>query len=199
MKAQVARVMFFVSLLVLSACGGQGGSDTEGKGQVSIVLSSGAASAAAMQAGSNWNGSSGQGQQGCAALQAASVTFSAIVARTLDGTFVDVTIALPDTVDLLSLVNGKTATLPAGFLPPGTYDQFVVVMRSVDLTLGDGTKIAITPPGGGWTAIVQVAQPFTVVANQTTTVTLKFRSDLSFVCGLGGWEFHPDFEADGKD
>jgi hypothetical protein len=177
--------------MAFTACGGAG-SDTAGSGQVSIVLAASSASSASALATEDHEG-------GCPGLQAASVTFSAIQARTLDGTLVDVTIALPATVDLLSLGAGKQATLPAGFLPPGTYDQLVVVMKSVELTFADGTQVAITPPGGGWTAIVQVTQPFTVAANQTTTVTFRFHRDESFGCGMSGWEFHPRFDCDGRD
>ena len=193
MKTQpstLARATLVLSVLTLTTCGGQEGMDTAGMGQLSLVLASSAAPVASMQASS---------EHSCGAPQAASVTFSAILARTLGGTLAEVTIALPTTVDLLSMVNGKDATLPDGFLPPGTYDQFVVVMKSVELTLIDGTKVTITPPGGGWTAIVNVTQPFTVVAGQTTTVKLKFRRDLSFGCSLGGWEFHPKFECDGAN
>ncbi len=193
-----ARTAIAASLLVLAACGG---SDTAGKGQLSVVLSSSNALAAngrSASAMSTGPGSSSDGTcQGGA--QAASVTFSSILARTLDGSLVDVTIPLSEPVDLLSLVNGKQATLPVGFLPPGTYDQLVVVMKSVELTLASGAKIAMTPPGGGWTAIVRVAQPFTVEADTTTTVTFNFRRDLSFGCRGGGWEFHPEFECGGRD
>ena len=200
MKTQPSRPTWATVLLyvlALAACGG-GGGDAAGKGQLALVLASGTAPAAAHGL-SEGDESGRHGGQGCASLQAASVTFSAILARTLDGTLIDVTIALPVTVDVLALANGKVATLPVGFLPAGTYDQFVVVMKTVELTLADGTKVAITPPGGGWTAIVSVTQPFTVMEGQTTTVTLKFRRDLSFACGRGGWEFHPKFESDGKD
>ncbi len=182
-----------LSLSMLAACGGQ---DPAGAGRVSIVLASSSATMAS-PSGSQAVGVpavSTDCEDRCGAPQAAGVTFSAIVARTLDGKLVDVTIDLPVTVDLLALVNGKEATLPAGFLPPGTYDQFVVVMARLELTLASGTKIAITPPGGGWTAVVPVAPPFTVVAGETTTVPLTFRRDLSFGCSLGGWDFHPEFE-----
>ena len=37
-------------------------------------------------------------------------------------------------MDLLAL-GGKDVTLPAGFLPAGTYDQLVVVMTKLELTL----------------------------------------------------------------
>ena len=203
------RAMFtFVSLAALAACG----SDTAGKGRVAIVMSATGgtvASAAAnasldgglvasptstVSASSTSHASCGPGQ----GLQAANVTLSSILARTLDGKLTDVTIALPVTADLLSLVNGKDATLPIGYLPPGTYDQIVVVMTKVEVTLLNGTKVAVTPPGGGWTAIVPVAQPFTVIDGKTTTITLNFRKDLSFGCGSGNWEFHPKFECDRK-
>jgi len=203
------RTMFtFVSLAALSACGG----DTAGKGRVAIFMSATGGSvasaaanasldsglvagpAASVTASSTSHDSCGPGQ----APKAAQVTLSSILARTLAGKLTDVTIDLPVTVDLLSLVNGKDATLPIGYLPPGTYDQIVVVMTKVEVTLLDGTKVAITPPGGGWTAIVPVAQPFTVIDGQTTTITLNFRKDLSFGCGSGNWEFDPKFECDHK-
>jgi hypothetical protein len=184
-----------LSLSALAACGGQ---DTAGTGRVSIVLSSSGAvastTAGAQALGATADSDGHDSGDHCLAPQAASVTFSSILARTLDGKLVDVTIDLPVAVDLLALVNGKEATLPAGFLPPDTYDQFVVVMTRLELTLASGTKVAITPPGGGWTAVVPVAPPFTVAAGETTTVALRFRRDLSFGCSLGSWEFHPEFE-----
>jgi hypothetical protein len=199
-----------VSLVALSACGSNG-LDTAGKGRVAIVMSATGGSLATAGAdvgvsgGSAATGTSGVAassgsHDGCTAdraLQAASVTLSSILARTLEGILTDVTIDLPATVDLLSLGNGKEATLPIGFLPPGTYDQLVVVMTKLEVTLLNGTKVAITPPGGGWTAIVPVAEPFTVIEGETTTITLKLRKDLSFACGSGHWEFLPKFECGG--
>ena len=180
------------SLLALAACGGDPSQDAAGKGRIAIVMSASGgsfASGAALQSSTSHDAC-----QPAEVLQAASVTFSSILARTLDGVLTDATIDLPVTVEMLSLVNGKAATLPIGFLPPGVYDQLVVVMTKVEVTLLDGTKIAITPPGGGWTAIVGVAEPFTVTAGATTDIALRFRTDLSFGCGLGRWEFHPRFE-----
>lgn len=184
-----------VSLVALAACGGDG-MDAAGKGRVAIVMSaSGANLASALDAaGASASSRSSDRCDPGQALQAASVTLSSILARTLDGILTDVTIDLPLAVDVLSLGNGQDATLPVGFLPPGTYDQLVIVMTKVEVTLLDGTKVAVTPPGGGWTAIVPVAEPFTVVDGETTTVTLNFRRDLSFACGAGKWEFHPRFE-----
>jgi hypothetical protein len=182
-----------LSFSLLAACG----QDSAGAGRISIVLSSSSAPVASTGAdGLSAIGTADRddGDHVCPAPQAASVTFSSILARTLDGKLVDVTIDLPVAVDLLALVNGKEATLPAGLLPPGTYDQFVVVMTKLELTLASGTKIAITPPGGGWTAVVPVAPPFAVADGETTTIALSFRRDLSFGCHLGDWEFRPAFE-----
>jgi hypothetical protein len=185
-----------VSILAIAGCGG-GALDTAGKGRVAIVMSATGGSVATtgsnLSATSTSHGSCRPDQ----ALQAATVTLSSILARTLDGKLTDVTIELPVALDMLSLATGQGATLPVGFLPPGTYDQIVVVMTKVEVTLLNGTKIAITPPGGGWTAIVPVAQPFTVVEGATTSLTLNFRKDLSFACGSGSWEFHPKFDCDG--
>src|SRR5512138_1182579 len=179
------------ALTMLAACGGD---STAGQGRVAIVMS--AASAASGSTGAALTADSMEHDSCTPALQAATVTFSSILARTLEGVLTDVNVELPVAVDLLAL-GGKEVTLPAGFLPAGTYDQLVVVMTKLELTLANGTKIAVTPPGGGWTAIVRVAEPFTVTEGQTTTVTLKFRRDLSFGCGGGAWEFHPRFECDG--
>lgn len=180
----------------LLACGGQ---DDPG-GRISIVLSSTApvASAAGALTGGAVadmrDGEHDDGESACGGLQAASVTFSEIEARTIEGDLVDVSIDLPVTVDLLALVDGKEATLPAGALPPGTYDQLVLVIRQVEVTLANGTKVAITPPLGGWTAVVPVSPPVDVVEGATTTVPIEFRRERSFGCGAGKWMFRPEFE-----
>jgi hypothetical protein len=189
-----------VSLLALAACG----SDTAGKGRVAIAMSATGASVASSAANASLvdgSASPSTSHGGCLpgqGLQAANVTLSSILARTVGGVLTNFTIDLPVTVDVLKLSSGADTTLPIGYLPPGTYDQIVVVMTKVEVTLLNGTKVAITPPGGGWTSIVPVAQPFTVVEGQTTTITLNFRKDLSFGCGSGNWEFKPRFECDGK-
>ena len=187
MKIRSALGAIILASSLLAACGGR--DSTAAAGQVSIALSSGDAASLAT---ATFDGAAATTHP--CGLQAANVTFSSLLARTLDGKLVDVTIDLPVTIDLLALQSGKEATLPAGFLPPGTYDQLVVVMKELEVTLSSGMKIAITPPGGGWTAIVPVSPPFTVVAGETTTVPLKFHKGTSFVCGLGRWDFKPEFE-----
>jgi hypothetical protein len=120
------------------------------------------------------------------------VTFSSILARNLDGQLVPIASALPVSVDLMTILAGGQVELPAGTLPPGDYDQLVVVMTKVDLTLSDGTIVSITPPGGGWTAIVPTA-PFTVVEGGTTSLQLQLRGDLFHVLD-GAFEFDPEFD-----
>ena len=162
-RRMLAPIAIVVLLVTFAACSdsGNGTLSTAGKGQVQIVMSSTGGSTAAAAARSSPNrksvtdGASGasvrsMSHDGCdqpdQAFQAANVTFSSIQARTLDGTFTGVTIDLPSAVDMLSLLNGKDATLPIGLLPPGTYDQIVVVMTKVEVTPASGTQTAITPP-----------------------------------------------------
>jgi hypothetical protein len=201
------------SLMALAACGGDSSLDTAGKGQVAILMSTTGGSSAFPTADINLDSgslaalasnasASGSSQGSCQAgnvLQAATVTLSSIMARTIDGKLTNVTIDLSVPVDLLALLNGKTATLPVGSLPPGTYDQIVVVMKTVEVTLQSGMKIAVTPPGGGWTAIVAVAQPFTVKEGTTTTIALNFRMDLSFACAIASWDLKPKLHCDRAD
>ena len=103
--------------------------------------------------------------------------------------------ALPVTVDLVALVQGRTVDLPIGSLPVGSYDQLVVVIRSLHVELSDGTLIDVTPPGGGWTAIVRV-DPFEVVDGQVTTVHLHFRASGAFRWADGELQFDPEFDCD---
>jgi hypothetical protein len=177
------------SLGIVTACSNSTDSMTRsGKGAVQFVMSS---AAPATLAATTHDGSSTDQQ-----LQAANVTFASILARNLDGVLVNVTIALPATVDVLGLGSGGSFTLPAGFLPPGTYDQLVIVMTKVELTLTNGTVVTIDPPGGGWTAIVRVSEPFTVVEGQTTTVNIQFRQG-GFQWLNDHWDFNPEFDCHG--
>jgi hypothetical protein len=164
----------------------------DGKGAVKFTMSASAAAPVAPAVASD-------GSSTDHSLQTANVTFASILARNLDGQLIDVTIALPTTVNVLELVSGGTVTLPVGFLPPGTYDQLVVVMTRVELTLGSGTVITIDPPGGGWTAVIPVTEPFTVAEGATTTVNIRFHADGSFRWLDGAWQFHPEFDCDDHD
>lgn len=131
-------------------------------------------------------------------IASASISLSSILARNLDGALIDVTMDLPATVDLVALVQGGTVDLPIGSLPIGSYDQLVIVIRSLHVVLSDGTQIDVTPPGGGWTAIVAV-DAFDVVDGQITTVHLNFRSGGAFNWINGHLEFDPEFDCDVDD
>jgi uncharacterized protein DUF4382 len=126
-------------------------------------------------------------------LEHVNVTFSSLLARNLDGDLVDLVVDLPRTVDLVGLMNGQQIMLPTGTLPPGMYDQIVVVIRSVEFVFLNGGKIELTPPGGGWTKIVPVAT-FEVIEGQTTTIELRFKPFGAFRELDGKFEFFPDFD-----
>jgi hypothetical protein len=128
-------------------------------------------------------------------ITSASISLSSILARNLDGQLIDVTMDLPVTVDLVNLIQGRTVELPIGSLPVGSYDQLVIVIKSLHIELSDGTTIDVTPPGGGWTAIVRV-EPFEVVDGAVTTVNLHFRADGAFRWVDGELEFNPGFDCD---
>lgn len=102
-------------------------------------------------------------------------------------------------MDVLGLVSDGSLTLPAGFLPPRTYDQLVIVITKVELTTTNGTVITIDPPGGGWTAVIPVTDPFTVAEGETTTVNIRFHPDRSFQWLNGEWEFNPNFDCTGHE
>jgi len=125
--------------------------------------------------------------------QAGKVTFSSILARDLDGVLVNVELeTLPVTVDLEMLEGGKQVTLPEGGLPVGTYDQVVVVMTQVEVVTLDSTIISITPPGGGWTAIVPICS-FSIDGEDSTTVALQFNLNRAFSWRDNHYHFQPGF------
>ena len=99
---------------------------------------------------------------------------------------------LPVTVDVVSLEDGREIALPDGDLAPGSYDQVVIVMTQFEGVTRNGTTITITPPGGGWTAIVHRCE-FTVDEGAETTVSLKFVVDRSFSLHEGRYHFKPHF------
>ncbi len=131
----------------------------------------------------------GSGRQ----ISSATITLSSILARNLNGQLVGVTIALPMDVDLVGLITGGTVDLPMGALPAATYDQLVVVIRALHVVLSDGTQIDVTPPGGGWTVVINTV-PFDVVDGQVTTVQLHFQSNGAFQWVDGQLEFNPGFD-----
>lgn len=142
--------------------------------------------------------SNDQGGDVLSRLTHVNVTFSALMARNLDGMLVNLVIDLPATVDLISVMQGREVTLPTGTLPAGMYDQIVVVIRSVEFVLDDGTSKLLTPPGGGWTRIIDV-QTFEVIDGQTITLELRFNPLHAFTEQKGEFEFSPDFDCHRRD
>jgi hypothetical protein len=194
-----------VAIFTLAACADSGGVTGTSGGHVRIVMSTASAgtplaagTGTLVRSTTGTGGSSivpnhyGDGDP-AAVLAEAHATIASFLARNLDGELVSVEMSLPVSVDLLALVNGNTYTLPIGTLPPATYDQIVVVIVGLDLVTKDGTEIAITPPGGGWTAIIPV-DPFVVEDGLTTTVNLRFHPDLSFRSLGGSIDFDPAFD-----
>ena len=200
----LALLTLAIAMLTL-ACNSSDDSMGGGRGQVQFVMSS---APAPLNAATGDGAVAIAGADGTLApltdeddddrpqLQAANVTFTSFLARNLDGELVGMTAALPFTVDVLQVVNGRQVTLPIGFLPPGTYDQLVVVMSTVELVTANGTKIAISPPGGGWTSIVNVRDPFVVTEGVTTTINLKFKWWRAFRRVNDQIEFDPEFDCE---
>ena len=126
----------------------------------------------------------------------ANVTFTSVLARSFDGVLENITMELPTTLDVMSLEErGRSVALPDGELPPGTYDQVVVVMSAVQVVTRDGTTITVEPPGGGWTAIIPVC-PFDVEDGATAVVGLELSVRHAFAWRNGGVLFRPHFRCD---
>jgi hypothetical protein len=128
-------------------------------------------------------------------LQSANVTLSSVLARNFEGVLLDVDMELPVTVDIVAMADrGRSVTLPEGNLPPGMYDQVVVVMTAVQVVTADGTTITVEPPGGGWTAIVNLC-PFEVADGDVTPVALELPVRTAFSWNDGRVRFEPRFRA----
>jgi hypothetical protein len=172
-----------------------GEGETGGAASGSSVSALGGDSGVAMSPDDDSSGDGG-GNDPVRKLSEVNVTFTSMLARNLDGQLIDVDMELPRTLDLLSLLDGGQATLPIGFLPPGMYDQLVVVMADVEFVTLNGTSFLITPPGGGWTAIIETCV-FEVIEGETTSIRIKFRPRRSIKQLVNGtWHFDPFFECD---
>ncbi len=186
-----------IALLLATACSDSTGNS--GDGNVRVVLRASdqpslAAAATAAQASDDDDG----GHTPLSSVEEANITFSSMLARNTDGQLIDLGLDLPQTIDVKALMNGNELTLDAGSLPPGDYDQLVVVMTQVELVFANGGAIALTPPGGGWTSIVRVA-PFTVVAGEAITVELNLKLRGAFREFGNGFRFFPDFDGHHDD
>jgi len=186
----IAATAFAIGLAGLAAgCS----SSNDGKGpEGSLAITMGATSAPAAGA---VQAATADGGDALSRLKAAVITISGIEARLADGTWVPVETGLPADVDLIAIINaGNAATLPADLLPEGQYSALELRITQVQLTLMDDTKIAITPPGTGWT--VQIPVNFSVVPGQSTVVNLKLRCGSSFRFFDGEFEFDPEIEVE---
>lgn len=125
----------------------------------------------------------------------ANVTFTSILARNTGGVLVNVAMDLPAMLDVMVVEGGRDVTLPNGELPPATYDQIVVVMTAVSGVTGDGTRITIEPPGGGWTSVIPIC-PFVVEDGATTVVGLQLSVRRSFSWRDNRFRFEPHFECE---
>jgi hypothetical protein len=184
-------------VLVAEGCGNGDGVLGVNEGRVQFLLSSDAEAAVPNAASPDGpvatDGDHGRGYHEF--FQSANVTFASILARNLDGVLENVTFEdppLPFTVDVVSMDGGKEIMLPDGELLAATYDQLVVVMTEVEGVTLDGTTITMTPPGGGWTAIVPMCQ-FVVGDGGTTTVSLKFMLNQAFSWRNSRYHFQPRF------
>ena len=131
MKMDISRftAAAFVLAALAAGLGCQGGSATlsGSVGNVQIVLG-GDASVSAARHGDD-------GDDAFSRLQAAEVTFTSIVARNLEGQLVPLSLEYPVMVDLFALREDNSVALPLGTLPPGAYDQLVVVMSTLMRTV----------------------------------------------------------------
>ena len=189
-----------LTVLALGVAGCQTGSDPMGVygGRVQFQISNGAGvatSGIALSPSASGDDDDDRERERNPFFQSANVTFSSILARDTDGVLVNVEMELPTTVDVVALEEGgRTVSLPDGDLPPATYDQIVVVMTNVEGVLYDGTTIAITPPGGGWTAVVPVC-PFDVAEDATAVVGLMLPVRTAFAWRDGRFRFEPRFRS----
>ncbi len=180
-------------LLVVAGC-----SDAIGvnEGRVRFVLSAGAVgadpAAGPLQHGDDADDGDHGDHKPSRYFKSAKGTFSSILARNLKGELVNVAMDLPVPVDVVTMEGGREVTLPDGELPPGTYDQVVVVMTEVQVVTHDGTTITIEPPGGGWTSIIAIC-PFVVEEGETTMVSIQFDLKQAFSRRDGRFHFKPRF------
>lgn len=194
--------------VILAGCDGGGALGVD-EGRVRFVLSAGAdvtpgaaaeigPASGALQDGVLADHDDERGDRPRQFFQSANITLSSVLARNLSGQLVDVEMDLPATVDVVMLDEGKEVTLPDGILPPASYDQVVIVMTNLEGVTLDGTTISITPPGGGWTAIVPIC-PFTVAEGGTATVGITFMLNRAFSWRNGRYSFQPRIVCDEDD
>jgi hypothetical protein len=190
MRHRTGQAFALVIGLITILQGCSSSSTDSSKGSVSLSVAATRTTAAGVAAATLDDGSDALSH-----LQAATITVGSAEVHQVDGTWVMVDRGLPVTIDLLAiLTSGGSASLPADLIPEGHYDSLQLTITKVDLTLLDGTKISVTPPGLGWT--VTLAVDFTVVAGQETTIHLNLHCDGSFHLINGTFEFDPEIDID---
>jgi hypothetical protein len=187
---KIGGLAFAAVLAVVAIAAGCSSNDhgSPNKGNLTMSLkASGSASAATVAAPAPADESQGP--------TAANITISGASVKAADGTWVPMQGSFPVTVDVIALAtSGAGVTLPADVVPAGHYDAIQITITAVNLTLHDGTRVAITPPGTGWEVVIEVS--FDVVAGQATVVTLNLHCDHSFHFANGEFEFDPDIEVE---
>lgn len=89
-------------------------------------------------------------------------------------------ITTPTTLDLVKLAETKdVASLGLTNLAEGRYTEVRLYVSGATATLTDGSTVTLTVLGKG--NIVRVVRPFTVVAGQTTTLTMDFDAQHSVI------------------
>ena len=220
--------LFFllVGIAFITACINHHDESDSRSGNVQFVLTA-AAPAQARTAGSTLSGGTtglsnavlpqdddGEDDDIQSKLANVNVTFSSLMARNLDGELVNQDIPggmhpgdihvwsplhdIPVADGHFAVGKGQGDIMPAGTLPPGMYDQIVVVIRKVEFVFVDGTSKVLTPTGGGWTRIIPV-ETFEVIDGQTITIELRFNPLHAFEELNGEFEFSPDFECHRRD
>jgi len=201
-----------VALLASAACSDGNSSLSSSNGNVRVLLTADASALAAAVADTGTSASpqssgptaptagaldhgdgSGDGEDVLPRLEQANATFASLLARNLDGELISLAVDLPRTVDLIGLAQGGTVELPIGTLPPGMYDQMVVVITQLELVFRNGARVAVTPPGGGWTSIIRVT-PFEVIEGEVVTIELQFQPRQAFRLLNNVFSFVPNFD-----
>jgi hypothetical protein len=193
----IAATLFVVALALTAAgCGGDGlyGPNSA---RMRLLLSGDAAAAAPAPSADGsvlgHDGGEGDGRPSWW-FQSANVTLSSILVRNLNGVLVPLAIPLPITIDVVQIEGGRQIPLPDALLPPGIYDQVVVVMTAVQGLTHDGTVITVQPPGGGWTAVIPIC-PLPIAEGSTATVGIQLMVRHSFLRHGGHFAFQPRFKS----
>jgi len=189
------RALVVGGALIVGACDLAGLFGNDG-GRVQIALApesgGGLANIIADSAGAvlDHDHGNGSGVRGAWWFSTANVTLGSVLLRTENGELIELNSELPLTLDVVKIDEGRRVQLPDGFLPPGSYDQVVLVITSVQAVSTDGTLITIDPPGGGWTAIVPICT-IDVVEGETVPVGIAFNVRSSFLQLGNWWSFQP--------